>query len=110
MTKMNLKASKTLIMLVALATLLSMAVFMLTSCKLTGASKSNPCPYAAQVKACQSEHVKSHYAAKKEAKTCLEKKEGNPHSSNPSKSCCAAKVEAKTCPKNKESNPCSGDK
>ena len=116
---MNLKALKPLIMLVALATLLSMAVFMLTSCKLTGASKSNPCPHAAQVKACQSKHVKSHCAAKKEGNPhtgehpklgCEAKKEGNPHSSNPAKSCSKTKVEAKTCSEKKESKPCSGDK
>jgi len=104
---MNLKAPKTLIMLVALTTLLSMSVFMLTSCALT-----DPCPHAAQVKANphSSDPSKSCCAAKIEAKTCPEMKEANPHSSDPSKSCCAAKKEAKTCPEKKESNSCSGDK
>ncbi len=113
---MDLKTTKTLIMLVALAALLSTAVFMLSSCALTEARKSNPGPHATEVKACNPGCTNpSCCAAKKEAKTCPAekegnphpaehpkldcgaKKEGNPHSSNPSKSSCDAKKEAKTC-------------
>jgi len=112
---MNLKTTKNLMMLVALAAILSMGVFILIGCEKTEASKSDEGQETAQVKACQSEHVKSCCEAKKEAKTCPAekegnllpaehpkldlgaKKEGNPHSAEQSKSGCQAKKEAKTC-------------
>ena len=132
---MRLKTTKNLIMLVALAALLSVGVFILIGCEKTEASKSDQGQETAQVKACDIDCTNPCCAAKKEAKTCPAekkgnllpaehpkldcgaKKEGNPHSAEHSKLDFGAKKEGNPhsaeqsksgCQAKKEAKTCGG--